>query len=402
MITIFWPEKEAADIAEVKFSYDFCRKVCKDLMASWCRELVWVDYSGGLTLKDALSAVKGDFLLVVTDPEILMASEAVEQMIRACKNEASACVPVFNTTAFPEQAADLPAIYLNVTSYLEVAGIIAGDENRQIQPVANHDPAVVLYHKRLFDRKGLFDRRRPMDLGVELSRLNHELPESLREKIRVNKGAFVHAFGDYYGAQRDDLVQLIPDGVKNVLDVGCAMGFYGKRLKQERPEIRLTGIEMNPHMAAMAKAHYDKVMVAKIEDVDIEERFDLVNCGDIIEHLYDPWDMLKRLVIYLKTGGHFVVSIPNAGHWTIVKDLMKGKFQYIPVGPLCMSHIRWFTEASLIEALSEVGLKVEMINYQKFPPTPAGAKFIDDVCALGLGDRNSLETNQFTLRAVKV
>jgi len=163
----------------------------------------------------------------------------------------------------------------------------------------------------------------------------------------------------------------------------------------------LTGIEMNSAMAAQASQHYNMIYSDKIEDVEFNKTFDHINCGDIIEHLYDPWTMLKRFYTLLNENGSLVISLPNAGHWTIVKDLTAGRFQYIPFGLLCITHIRWFTEENIREALTDAMFEIETFDREQVPPTPQGRAFIDILCNNGMGNRTSLLTNQFNIRAFK-
>ncbi|MBE9573406.1 MAG: methyltransferase domain-containing protein, partial [Proteobacteria bacterium] len=120
-----------------------------------------------------------------------------------------------------------------------------------------------------------------------------------------------------------------------------------KTIKQIRPEILLTGVELNPIMAESARPYYDELITCPIENARLATEFDLINCGDIIEHLQDPWSMLKRLHGLLRNNGYLIMSIPNVGHWSIAKELLKGNFQYVPLGLLCIAHLRWFSESSI-------------------------------------------------------
>ena len=183
--------------------------------------------------------------------------------------------------------------------------------------------------------------------------------------------------------------------------MGCAMGGYGRALKQLYPDILLTGVEPNPIMAQSAEPYYDEIIRCHAEEANLKDGFDLINCGDILEHLQDPWGMLCHLHDLLRERGSLVLSIPNAGHWSIVKGLLKGEFQYVPLGLLCIGHLRWFTESTIRQALEDAGFDIDLFQSQEIPPTPQGEAFIQDICASGYGDEKSLRTNEFIIRAVK-
>lgn len=392
MISILWPKGRAPKIEEVAFSYKFCQRVsqeqCKGLSFGW----EWEDYSGDQTLDQVLSQTRGEYLLLVTDPEIVLSATAIMCLSKVLSKGFSACGPVYNQSPFGSQVAGLPAPYVNVPTYLETAEILSESKGQDSIVVDALDPACVLFRRgfvKHLDRKGL------------CSRIDVALEKAISGDLGVALGSLVHSFGKYYDHERDDLVGLVPETVKRVMDIGCAKGGYGRRLKQIRPDIFLAGVEINPIMAESAKPFYDEVIIDRIENVAVSHKFELVNCGDILEHLQDPWDMLKRLNGLLKKGGYLVTSIPNGGHWSIVRDLLKGRFQYVPVGLLCVSHIRWFTEVSIRQMLGDAGFSVELFQREQMSPTPLGEAFIRDMCAKGYGDEESLRTNEFFIRAQK-
>ncbi len=384
-ITILWPEKIPPEIEEVQFSYYFCRRMSRD----YCKEVfltscIWIDAPVDKYKEQISRRVTGEMTLVVTDPEIVLSSVAVSNMIKAIGNRHAACGPVYNQSDFPSQIAELPAPYVNMATYLEMVKILSEREERGLVPVDALDPSCILYKT---------------DYLRDLIKNGCSLGGS--GKAIVANSALIHRFGDYYDGDREDLIRLVPDRVKRILDVGCAMGGYGKRLKRERPDIHLTGVELNPVMAKFAKRHYDEVITSPIEDTHFPDNFDLINCGDILEHLRDPWKMLKRFYDLLRRGGFLVMSVPNAAHWSIVRDLLKGSFQYIPVGLLCLTHIRWFTESSIQDALEDAGFVVDHLQRQQNPATPEGEEFIRKICDSGYGKEECLRTNEIIIRAIK-
>lgn len=390
-LTILWPNLAAPVIEETRFSYKFCHSMSKQLCEEAGLRVSWVNYSGNPTLGEILPGIDGDRVLVVTDPETVLSAPAVIAMIRCIENGFIACGPVYNHTISPDQTAALPAPYVDIETYLEVAETLTDKEKVRYSAVASLDPACVLYSLNALEK---------IPIECHLS----EIPPSITNlnigEAAVAEGALVH-HGFKNDFERDDLVRLVPEGVKRILDIGCAMGGYGKRLKQIRSDIFLIGIEQNPIMAESADRYYDEVVRCQVEDADLPRDFDLINCGDILEHLRDPWSMLKRLKALLQDGGYLVLSVPNAGHWSVVRELLKGRFRYVPAGILCVTHLRWFTEHSIRESLEDAGFSIETFRREQILPTPRGQAFIRDMCAAGHGDKKSLTTNEFIIRAVK-
>lgn len=385
-ITVLWPENEPTGVEEEDFSLGFCRDESRKALEPYSGEGTFMDYGKGETVGEFFPVVKGDAVLIVTDPSAVIACAAMGGLIKNLSGKVSSSAPVYNVTEYPEQAAVLPAPYFTVSSYEEIALLMATEALHLPFSIATPDPCCILVSTACF--KAL-----PADTFVIAA------ASSLPEETRVVPYSMVHRF--CYTAEREDLVSLVPPSAKRVLDVGCAGGAYGRRLKEVRPEIFIAGVEMNPVRATAAKRVYDEVHVCPVEEAELSGRFDVVNCGDVLEHLREPWEMLRVFHSLLSPGGCLVTSVPNSGHWSIVKDLLSDRFQYIPLGLLCIGHIRWFTESSFREALEGAGFTIEVFNREQHPPTPGGQAFIDALVAGGYGNRELLLTNEFTVRAVK-
>lgn len=391
-IDIWWPTRAPAAIQEVAFSYAFCRRATQEACERSALLGAWVEHGPGATVERALKQGGAGWCLVVLDPETILCAAALERLARS-RAGLYRLGPVFNYTAWARQAARLTAPYLSRTAYLEVADRLARETPTGIVSVDSLDPACILYPRHMLVNL-------PGNTTVE--QIHTALADiDATKQTAVDPGALVHRFGDYYEAQRDDLVRLVPQGIRRVLDVGCARGGYGRRLKALRPDVHLTGIEPNPVMAETAAAWYDQVLVSRVEDADLKAGFDLINCGDVLEHLNDPWAMLAVFAGFLRDGGFLVLSVPNMGHWTVARDLLAGRFEYVPVGLTCVTHIRWFTEAGICQALERAGFRLDLLEREQLPATPEGEAFIRDQVRAGWADEASLRTNEFVIRAVK-
>ena len=391
--TVLWPITTDPEIEEIRFSHEFCRNFSKTFCRKADPQVCWVDYTDDADVQEVLTKVEGSTVILITQPEVVLSPPGVQSLLDSTTADHSMCGPVYNLTPIPQQTATLPAQYVDMDTFLEMAEQLKKTKNSEYHELIELDTACVSYRVDLLKK---------LDPSTHVTNIFQESLTKNNRKATVATDALVHqGFQNAFGTERDDLVRLVPPGTTRVLDVGCAMGGYGKLLKRTRPEIFLSGVEMNPRMADTARPFYDEIHVCAMEDVRFQQKFDLINCGDILEHLIDPWKMLKRFSILLRSGGHLVLSVPNIGHWSIVKALLKGHFQYIPLGLLCIGHLRWFTESSIRDALATAGFEIEIFEKQQIPPTPSGRAFIRHICAAGYGDEQSLKTNEVILRAAK-
>ncbi|HEX6864533.1 MAG TPA: class I SAM-dependent methyltransferase [Thermoanaerobaculia bacterium] len=165
-----------------------------------------------------------------------------------------------------------------------------------------------------------------------------------------------HEFIDYYGEVRDDVLPFLPEGAREVLEVGCGRGVTG-RLIQERLGCRVTGVELNPVVAKEAARHLHRVLQGDVQTLDLDGRYDAVIALELVEHLVDSESFLARVRGLLAPGGRAIFSIPNVGHWSIVEDLLAGRWDYLPIGLLCYTHYRFFTHRSLGDWLRRSGIE---------------------------------------------
>jgi len=169
----------------------------------------------------------------------------------------------------------------------------------------------------------------------------------------------------YFAQDRAELVRLLPRPLGRVLDVGCGEGRTGASLRAAGAT-SISGVELDPAAAAQAAEAYDEVRVGPVEaELDgLQGPFDTVLLYDVLEHLLDPWELLRRLHGLAAPGARIHVSVPNARHWTLLRDLaVRGTFGYTEAEHRDVTHLRWFTRCDLAEALETTGWSVDGIDF---------------------------------------
>lgn len=173
----------------------------------------------------------------------------------------------------------------------------------------------------------------------------------------------------YHGGVRGDLVDFFSHPPSLVLDIGCAAGGTGAALKAKFPHAKVYGIELNKSAAAVAVTRLDKVMVGKFEEIDLEKEgvaygsIDGVIVADVLEHMYNPWDVLVRLRPYLASNAKIIASIPNVRNLALMGDLSEGYWRYESLGLLDITHIRFFTLKEIRRFFHETGYHVSKVVY---------------------------------------
>lgn len=177
---------------------------------------------------------------------------------------------------------------------------------------------------------------------------------------------------DYFEHPRADLVALLPRPLGRVLDVGCGAGHVGQSLRNAGAQ-ELIGIEMDPHAAGRARLIFDVVHEGDAErvlaELPADQRFNAICCYDILEHLYDPERVLRQLLAIAAPQGILHISIPNARHFSLIRDLVfRGTFGYESSGHRDATHLRWFTRKDIVQLVHDCGWVVTDVTTHPFKP----------------------------------
>ncbi|MBV8656460.1 MAG: class I SAM-dependent methyltransferase [Burkholderiales bacterium] len=195
---------------------------------------------------------------------------------------------------------------------------------------------------------------------------------------------------DYYDHVNWALLRQIPAGASVVVEVGCGTGRVGEEYKKLNPGCAYYGIELSSKAAALAAGRLDMVFCGTVESVDLgflAGKIDCVVYGDVLEHLIDPWAVLKGHADLLKPGGKVAACIPNVLSWNVVFGLLRGQWTYTDHGQLDRTHLRFFTLPTMQDLFAQAGLTVDNIGALHAPPGEADA-FIEamkpSLAALGI------------------
>jgi 2-polyprenyl-6-hydroxyphenyl methylase/3-demethylubiquinone-9 3-methyltransferase len=122
---------------------------------------------------------------------------------------------------------------------------------------------------------------------------------------------------------------------RTALDVGCGAGLLAEPLA--RLGAQVTAIDAAAELIEVARGHAAgqglaiDYRAAAVEEID--GRFDLVTCLEVIEHVADPQAFVAALARRLAPGGLLILSTPNATGWSklLTITLAEG-FGRIPKG----------------------------------------------------------------------
>lgn len=156
-----------------------------------------------------------------------------------------------------------------------------------------------------------------------------------------------------------------------VLEIGSAHGRMTKYLKEQLNcivDIAETDFEAGTHAKGWARDFYlddagnvEGDLFRRLNNYGYHsKKYDVVIFADVLEHLKDPEWVLKSTKSVLKPNASIWISIPNSAYNGIICELINDEFQYRDVGLLDVTHIKFFTNKSLLEMVERSGYKVVM------------------------------------------
>lgn len=154
-----------------------------------------------------------------------------------------------------------------------------------------------------------------------------------------------------------------------VLDLGCACGDLGIILQNKNCTVY--GLEYLQECVDIARGTnaYVEVSQCDLDNFDIEKfqqyknLFDYIVLGDVLEHLYNPDNLLMKLKKFLKDDGHIIISIPNISHASVKISILLNQFNYSDYGTLDKTHLRFFTLSSFTNLLKKLNYNIVSFNY---------------------------------------
>ncbi len=150
-----------------------------------------------------------------------------------------------------------------------------------------------------------------------------------------------------------------------VLDIGCNYGSLGQYLIDNKKCI-VDGVDFNEAAIEIAKKSLRKAYVCDLEKQNINDilsdKYDFIICADVLEHLRNPGKTLLEIQDLLADSGKLLISIPNVAYIGVILDLMGGNFRYSDEGILDNTHLRFFTQTSILKYLYDHNFKAKVLD----------------------------------------
>jgi methionine biosynthesis protein MetW len=162
-------------------------------------------------------------------------------------------------------------------------------------------------------------------------------------------------------------LRLISDLVtpgSRVLDVGCASGYFGQHLREDK-HCSVTGVDYSSDAVEVARLRGIEAYAIDLEREPLDSAgFDAVIFADVLEHIRNPEEVLASVV-----APRILVSLPNIGHWSARRQLIRGRFPMDDSGLFDRTHIHFFTQTTARGLVEGAGFRIirQQFNPDRLP-----------------------------------
>jgi SAM-dependent methyltransferase len=154
----------------------------------------------------------------------------------------------------------------------------------------------------------------------------------------------------------DVVTRTIPEGVRDVLEVGCGRGAFGARIARS---CNYLGLEPDEASYSVAAARIAAVGAGEVRNVMTDalgddEKFDMVCAFEVLEHIEDDFGAAKEWASHIRPGKWMLLSVPADQH------------RYGPTDER-VGHFRRYSPEQLTSVMSAAGLSEITVRRYSFP-----------------------------------
>ena len=164
-------------------------------------------------------------------------------------------------------------------------------------------------------------------------------------------------------SEAKEIIQEISWKSKTVLDVGCGTGNFSYEVVKKGAKYVL-GIDYADQAIKIAKKKYkhSKLEFKKMNANNIKEKFDVIVSIGTLEHMDNPYQMLKIFKKHLKPNGKIIITSPN---WTNPRGHMLMILYFLFDAPITLADLHYLTPRNFEEWSKKLNMNLKWHTFER-------------------------------------
>lgn len=176
------------------------------------------------------------------------------------------------------------------------------------------------------------------------------------KQLHYYEGLLIHADEGMH-EQLFDLFCAYVQRNSSILDIGAGAGAFTLRLKNGGYKVK--ALDIDPDKWNVKGIEFLVLDINQGIAGSVEEQFDAVCCQEVIEHVENPWALLRDIFDVLKPGGVAIVSTPNITSFlSRIVFFRKGEFHQFQEADLSYGHISPISHFQMVNMARNCGFQI--------------------------------------------
>jgi len=147
------------------------------------------------------------------------------------------------------------------------------------------------------------------------------------------------------------------------VEFGAGSGLTLRGIKKKFPSSNIYGFDIHPPCNVRRVIKTDLNQFYFFEYKEILKKADYFLLLDVLEHLNDPMNFLKRLTKYTKKNAVIIISCPNFSSLRMLFAWYRGILPKEHHGYFDETHLHWFSPVSFYDFFRKIGVNNFAMNY---------------------------------------
>lgn len=164
-------------------------------------------------------------------------------------------------------------------------------------------------------------------------------------------------------SEAKEIMQEISWKSKTVLDVGCGTGNFSNQVVK-RGAKKVLGIDYAAEAIKIAKKKYihPKLEFKKMDVKDVKEKYDVIVSIGTLEHMDNPYLILKKLKKQLNNNGKIIITSPN---WTNPRGHMLMILYFLFDAPITLADLHYLTPKDFEKWAKKMNMDLKWHTFEK-------------------------------------